>query len=200
MAAPLQAQDWQVMSPRRNRQAGFTITELMVVLVIIGVLAAVSAPSFTRDSTARKGRDFANIVAQGLQRAHLDAMNLRATHLVRLCTNSMAIFNQAVSATVPVRSFTAPAGVAIWDATTTSPTPAPTGRGLGDDGSTNCRLIYFNSMGNAGATSASAANLASWNVYVRNENLKPRHPDGGFFISVTGLTAFVNTRNLTFSQ
>ena len=172
----------------------------MVVLVIIGVLAAVSAPSFTRDSTARKGRDFANIVAQGMQRAHLDAMNLRATHLVRLCTNSMTIFNLAVSATVPVRSFTAPAGVAIWDATTTSPTtPAPTARGLGDDGSTNCRLIYFNSMGNAG-TSASAANLASWNVYVRNENLTPNHPDGGFYISVTGLTAFVNTRNLTFSQ
>ena len=171
----------------------------MVVLVIIGVLAAVATPSLTRDSTARKGREFANIVAQSLQRAHLDAMNLRVNYQVRLCADSVAIFNPSISTTVPIRSVSAPAGVAIWDATTSLTDPAPTGRGLGDSGSSNCRLIYFNSMGNAGVT-ASAAALASWDIYVRNENFNPVHPDGGFLISVTGLTAFVNTRNFTFSQ
>jgi len=200
MAAPLQAQDWEVMSPRRSRQAGFTITEMMVVLVIIGVLAAVATPSLTRDSTARKGRDFANVVAQGLQRAHFDAMNLRASHIVQLCTSSMAVFNLAFSASVPIRSVTAPPGVAIWDATTSLTDPAPTQRGLGDTGSSSCKGIYFNPTGNAGV-STSAADLATWNIYVRNENLvNPNHPDGGFFISVTGLTAFVLTRNFTFSQ
>jgi prepilin-type N-terminal cleavage/methylation domain-containing protein len=194
MAAPLQAQDWEVMSPRRSRQAGFTITEMMVVLVIIGLLAAVATPSLTRDSTARKGRDFANVVAQGLQRAHFDAMNLRASHIVQLCADSMAVFNLAFSASVPIRSVTAPPGVAIWDATTSLTDPAPTGR------LSNCKLIYFNPTGNAGV-STSAADLASWNIYVRNENLvNPNHPDGGFLISVTGLTAFVSTRNFTFSQ
>jgi hypothetical protein len=55
-------------------------------------------------------------------------------------------------------------------------------------------------MGNAG-TDVSSANLASWRVYIRNENfVNPNHPDGGFLISVTGLTAFVSTRNFTFSQ
>jgi hypothetical protein len=54
-------------------------------------------------------------------------------------------------------------------------------------------------MGNAG-TNVSSANLASWRVYVRNENLKATHPDGGFIISVTGLTSFVSTRNFNFSQ
>jgi prepilin-type N-terminal cleavage/methylation domain-containing protein len=194
MAAPLQAQDWEVMSPRRSRQAGFTITEMMVVLVIIGLLAAVATPSLTRDSTARKGRDFANVVAQGLQRAHLDAMNLRASHIVQLCADSMSVFNLAFSGSVPIRSVTAPPGVAIWDATTSLTDPAPTGR------LSNCKLIYFNPTGNAGV-STSAADLASWNIYVRNENLvNPNHPDGGFLISVTGLTAFVSTRNFTFSQ
>jgi len=182
------------MSPRRSRQAGFTITEMMVVLVIIGLLAAVATPSLTRDSTARKGRDFANVVAQGLQRAHLDAMNLRASHIVQLCADSMAVFNLAFSASVPIRSVTAPPGVAIWDATTSLTDPAPTGR------LSSCKLIYFNPTGNAGV-STSAADLASWNIYVRNENLvNPNHPDGGFLISVTGLTAFVSTRNFTFSQ
>jgi prepilin-type N-terminal cleavage/methylation domain-containing protein len=194
MAAPLQAQDWEVMSPRRSRQAGFTITEMMVVLVIIGLLAAVATPSLTRDSTARRGRDFANVVAQGLQRAHLDAMNLRASHIAQLCADSMAVFNLAFSASVPIRSVTAPPGVAIWDATTSLTDPAPTGR------LSSCKLIYFNPTGNAGV-STSAADLASWNIYVRNENLvNPNHPDGGFLISVTGLTAFVSTRNFTFSQ
>jgi hypothetical protein len=60
-------------------------------------------------------------------------------------------------------------------------------------------LIHFNPTGNAGVT-ASSADLASWNVYVRNENFNPIHPDGGFIISVTGLTSFVSTRNFTFSQ
>ena len=200
MAAPLQAQDWQVMSPRRSRQAGFTITEMMVVLVIIGVLAAVATPSLTRDSTARKGRDFANIVAQRLQRAHLDAMSLRASHIVQLCTDGTALFNLSVSGSVPIRSMSAPPGVAIWDATTSITDPAPTQRGLGDTGSSSCKLIYFNPTGNAGI-STSVADLASWNIYIRNENLvNPNHPDGGFLISVTGLTAFVSTRNFTFSQ
>ena len=200
MAAPLQAQDWGVMSPRRSRQAGFTITEMMVVLVIIGLLAAVATPSLTRDSTARKGRDFANVVAQRLQRAHLDAMGLRASHIVQLCTDSIALFNISISGSVPIRSMSAPPGVAIWDATTSLTDPAPTGRGLGDSGSSSCKSIFFNPMGNAGI-STSAADLASWNIYVRNENLvNPDHPDGGFLISVTGLTSFVSTRNFTFSQ
>jgi prepilin-type N-terminal cleavage/methylation domain-containing protein len=194
MAAPLQAQDWEVMSPRRSRQTGFTITEMMVVLVIIGVLAAVATPSLTRDSTARRGRDFANVVAQGLQRAHFDAMNLRASHIAQLCADSIAVFNLAFSASVPIRSVAAPPGVAIWDATTSLTDPAPTGR------LSSCKLIYFNPTGNAGV-STSAADLASWNIYVRNENLvNPNHPDGGFLIAVTGLTAFVSTRNFTFSQ
>jgi hypothetical protein len=112
----------------------------------------------------------------------------------------MAVFNLAFSASVPIRSVTAPPGVAIWDATTSLTDPAPTQRGLGDTGSSSCKGIYFNPTGNAGV-STSAADLATWNIYVRNENLvNPNHPDGGFFISVTGLTAFVLTRNFTFSQ
>ena len=172
---------------------------MMVVLVIIGVLAAVATPSLTRDSTARKGRDFANLVAQGLQRAHLDAMSLRFAHIALVCQDGVDTYRTDQDPVI--RSLHAPAGVAIWDANTgTAPANAPNDRVLTAVRPFGCAQIYFNAMGNAG-TDVSSANLASWRVYIRNENfVNPNHPDGGFLISVTGLTAFVSTRNFTFSQ
>ncbi|MGC9984218.1 MAG: type II secretion system protein [Polyangia bacterium] len=183
------------MSRRRSRQAGFTVTEMMVVLVIIGLLAAVATPSLTRDSKARKGRDFANYVAQAMQRAHLDAMSLRVPTFTLICGSSVVTYRNDQN--TPLRSLSAPTGVAIWDANITNTVPSsavlPTSQGAG------CVWLYFNSMGNAGTT-ISSANLASWTVYVRNTNLPPTHPDGGFVIGVTGLTSFVSTRNFTFSH
>jgi len=47
---------------------GFTLTELMIVVVILGILSAAAAPSFNKDDRAREGRDLAADVARELQK------------------------------------------------------------------------------------------------------------------------------------
>jgi prepilin-type N-terminal cleavage/methylation domain-containing protein len=187
----------------RKTDAGFTLTETMVVVVILSILAAISTPLLVRDNTARKGRTWANTLAQILQRARFQAMGDRANIHVLFHRTRIDVYRRdnpippATAFSYPLLSSTpgpvaddTSATVAIWDANTTH--TAPTGRVLGNETQvpvTNAPAaneIIFTPLG-------AAHDNASWWIYIRNEILASNHPDASFMITVGGLTGHVSS-------
>lgn len=60
--------------PPRRRSAGFTLTELMLAVAVLGVLMMVGLPSFQQMLRNYKVRVAAESVANGLQRARAEAV------------------------------------------------------------------------------------------------------------------------------
>jgi prepilin-type N-terminal cleavage/methylation domain-containing protein len=191
----------------RKTDAGFTLTEAMVVVVILSILAAISAPLFTRDNTARKGRDWAKIVAQMLQRAKFQAMADRANIHLMFYRTQIQMYREnlpippATTTTFTLLSSTpgpSPDGdktVAIWDARTDLNIPTAEGSDMIAAPAPPTALsprgneITFTSLG-------STAGNANWRVYIRNELLPSGHPDAFFLVRVGGLTGFVSSNEM----
>ena len=190
------------MRIRRTSDEGFTLTELMVVVVILSLLAAVSTPMFGRDNNARKGRDWAKTVAQLLQRARFQAMGDRADIHVLLYRTRVDMYRKEPSGSVPpytlLGSVSGPAVDAdktmpIWDARSDGATPTGQNSTLASAAAlptspTAANDIVFTSLG-------STANTFSWRVYLRNELLNSTHPDASFVINIGGLTSYISTND-----
>jgi prepilin-type N-terminal cleavage/methylation domain-containing protein len=190
----------------RKSQAGFTLTETMVVVLILSILAALSTPLLVRDNTARRGRDFAKIVAQTLQRARFQAMGDRTNVHVLLYRTRVDTYRQNL--TTPsspavtydlLSSIQGPVAddaktVAIW-ATKTANDPPTDKTGIltnpthePDFSSSIANDITFTPLG-------ATLNNTSWWIYLRNELLESNHPDASFVISVSGLTGHVSSND-----
>ncbi len=182
------------------------MTELMVVLVILSLLAALSMPLFTRDNAARKGRGWSNIVAQTLQRARFQAMGDRANIHVMLYRTRIDIYREDIAPPPSnATSYTllstihgpVPEGletVAIWEARTdltvpggqdtdfiASPAPPTAGAPKSNE-------IIFTTLG-------STLGNANWRVYIRTELLPSAHPDSSFLVKIGGLTGYVTAND-----
>jgi prepilin-type N-terminal cleavage/methylation domain-containing protein len=186
----------------RKSDAGFTLTELMVVVVILSLLAALSTPLFSRDNSARKGRDWAKLVAQLIQRARFQAMGDRADiHVLLYRTHVDMYRREPVGAATPYTLLSSTAGpttdgdkaVAIWDARTDGTVPTEKNSLLASapaepTSPTTANDIVFTALG-------STANTTNWRVFLRNELLPSSHPDASFVINIGGLTGFVSSND-----
>ena len=184
---------------RPRGDAGFTLTELMAALVIVGVLSALTLPSLGRDQRSKLGAQYANQVLREFQRARMDAVAERLPQRAYVFRDRIEI-RSAVPATrpggapraptltdAPVRTVLAGTGVTLFDCL-----PTPTVPGTPNLTGTAYREIEFNSRGQAQLIGHPAMTPAY--LYISNDGVEATHPDRRFRVDLAPLTARANLR------
>jgi prepilin-type N-terminal cleavage/methylation domain-containing protein len=73
------------MTARLKKDAGVTLTEIMVVVAILGALTALAVPNFVEWNSKAKLRDAAGLVSGNMNLARVSAINLGSTVTVTVC-------------------------------------------------------------------------------------------------------------------
>jgi prepilin-type N-terminal cleavage/methylation domain-containing protein len=187
------ANEMQRRSCRRG-DGGFTLTELMIVLVILATISMVAAPRFTRDSSASDGRSFADLVTREIQRARLEAITTRLPQYVFLYADRVEIRAAKPGAT-PTAPLVAPTtsdpiqriirakpGISVLDLSTSSTVTTSLGTG---------KQLVFSTLGIGFIGPTAPPVPTAVYVHLRNTTVQSSHPEYGFRVDIAPLTGFV---------
>jgi prepilin-type N-terminal cleavage/methylation domain-containing protein len=191
----------RIWQRRRATTAGFTLTELMVVVVIVGVLAALSAPYVAKERKATLGREIASEIARELQRARTQALSERLSIRAFIYRDRVEIRSwvpganpgdpaRAPTTTDPLlRSINGQLKVDTLDVLATG-SPPPGSQVLT---SSSAVQIDFTAQGQM--QFIGQAPLTPAFVFIQNSNVRSNHPDAFFRIDITSLTGHVALRS-----
>src|SRR5438270_10139075 len=112
------------MMKRRHAEAGLTLTELMVVVAILGVCAVLAMPRLARGRQAHDTIDFARQVAKSLEVARIRAVSTRHPYTVTLASTLVTTsYVDDGGTTRTERLAYAPDEARIWSVAYTQTTP-----------------------------------------------------------------------------
>jgi prepilin-type N-terminal cleavage/methylation domain-containing protein len=185
---------------RRNSDAGFTVSELMTVVAIMGITAAAAAPSLSRDNAAAGGRGFAEAVTQELQRARMEAVSTRLPRYAFIYSDRVEI-RAAKPGASPTAALVAPTttdpilhmvrakvGISSFDVTGTASAPSS------NLSPTTSKQIVFGSMGAGYLAPTAPVSPAPVYLYINNDAVKDNHPERKFRVDVAPLSGQVSLR------
>jgi prepilin-type N-terminal cleavage/methylation domain-containing protein len=183
-----------------RHERGYTLIEVMVVVVILGIASAIAAPRFTRDRITQDGREFVNELARDLQRSRIEAISTRMPVYAFVFSDRVEIRQARPGATLvaPVvapttadpilRTIRAKSRIVSYDVTGTTAIPSAVLT------PTSSKLIVFSSMGGSFIGPTQPVNPTPVYLFIDNGQAPSNHPERKYRIDVSALTGFVQLR------
>jgi prepilin-type N-terminal cleavage/methylation domain-containing protein len=178
--------------PRRwSSQAGMSLTELLVVVVIIGILAAAARPVFRRDRVSGEGKEFATVLARTLQQARFQAIAERTPMRAFVFSDRVEVRPGVPTANVnePPRAATIAdpisrvisgrTGITVYDVKTTAGAPTV------QLSTTTHKIVEWSTTGSARVVGVTSNFIA---LYIRNTNTGVSTAARDFRIDIAPLT------------